>query len=296
MSEDLKKLFISPSENGMPLILDGAAGSLLQQRGIKSSGALWTAMANTDAPDSVLSVHKEYIEAGAQIITTNTFRTNPAAFECSGTGADFSQAAGAGVKLALNARGNADILVAGSNAPAEDCYQKARTLSDISLNKNHDNHIKYLYLSGCDFILNETQSHMDEIEIICTVCSEERIPFIVSLYTDDMLRLLSGESVFEVIEFIERYAPLAIGFNCISFATIKAILMQWIPDYPWGAYINCGSGNIYDPQIKCGISPREYAQNASELLNFKPSFLGACCGSSPEHIAELRKMLAVYYS
>jgi homocysteine S-methyltransferase len=239
----------------------------------------------------VASVHKEYIDAGAQIITANTFRTNPAAFNGSESGADFRTVAGAGVKIALKAAGAGNIFVAGSNAPAEDCYKKERDLTYDELTSNHANHIKLLYVSGSDLILNETQSHMDEIGIICKICSAEHIPFIISLYVDDMLRILSGEPVFEVIKMIRQYAPLAIGFNCVTFKTVERILSKCQPDYPWGAYMNCGSGSIEDKEIRCGISPSEYAEKAKKLLKYSPAFLGACCGSSPEHIRELKNKL-----
>jgi len=72
-------LFTFSRKINRPLLLDGAMGSLLQQKGVKSEGELWTSVANLKIPELVFTIHDSYIKAGADIITTNTFRTNPLA-------------------------------------------------------------------------------------------------------------------------------------------------------------------------------------------------------------------------
>ena len=125
-----------------PLILDGAMGSLLQQAGVPADKKAWMTFANSDYPETVLKIHKDYISAGADIITTNTFRTNPAALS------EFSpekqsELLMAAVNLAKEARDDLPVFIAGSNAPAEDCYQKERTLSRKELKENHHKHIDF---------------------------------------------------------------------------------------------------------------------------------------------------------
>ena len=71
--------FLAAKYKNRPLILDGAMGSLLQQKGFISSGSSWMTEINEKSPEAVLTIHQEYIKAGADIITTNTFRTNPVA-------------------------------------------------------------------------------------------------------------------------------------------------------------------------------------------------------------------------
>src|SRR5690606_37986424 len=99
------------------------------------------------------------------------------------------------VTIAIEARDNLPVLIAGSNAPAEDCYQAERTLSKKDITYNHHKHIDLLMNAGCDFVLNETQSHIDEILIICKYCRKENIPFVISLFFNDELKLLSGEKL-----------------------------------------------------------------------------------------------------
>ena len=280
--------FSLAAEKKRPLILDGAMGSELQQAGVPIHKSAWMTLANTDYPDKVLKIHREYIEAGADIITTNTFRTNPTALS------EFSEnkqkeLLKAALELAKEAKGNKHIYIAGSNAPAEDCYQKDRRINRKELKFNHHKHISLLIDNGADFILNETQSHFDEIRIICEYCTKNSIPYVVSIYLDENLRLLSGESPAEAIRFICEHEPLAIGLNCISPAQFNAVKKDF--DYNWGYYLNCGSGNPEDAVIKCGFSAADYLSLVKETIKYSPSFIGACCGSGPEHIMKIREYL-----
>ena len=84
---------------------------------------------------------------------------------------------------------------------------------------------------------------MCEIEIISEICTEQNIPYIISLYCDENLNLLSGEPIEEGIKMAEKYNPLAISFNCIFLKEMQQILerveMKSLK-FPWGCYINCG--------------------------------------------------------
>jgi homocysteine S-methyltransferase len=271
-----------------PLILDGAIGSLLQMSGVPAERKAWMTLANTEYPDKVLKIHKEYISAGADIITTNTFRTNPVAL------ADYSELQQfkflkAAIKLAREAVNDLPVFIAGSNAPAEDCYQKERNITKNELKKNHNRHISLLIDNGCDFILNETQSHFDEIKIICEYCSKNSVPYVLSIYLDKNLKLLSGESLNRTLKFVIEHSPLAIGINCIPPVQFNRIEKSF--NYNWGYYLNCGSGNPEDQIFKCGVSPSEYSAIVKSSLRFSPSFVGSCCGSGPAHIKKIKELL-----
>jgi S-methylmethionine-dependent homocysteine/selenocysteine methylase len=284
-------LFTYARKINHPLILDGAIGSLLQQKDVDFSTPLWSSYANIKNPEAVFHIHEEYIKAGADIITTNTFRTNPAAVKRSGLKYDYKKMVLAGVQIAKEASKGKNVLVAGSNPPAEDSYHDFRTLTKNELKNNHHLHIEALISSGCNLILNETQSHMDEIEIICKYCTKNEISFIISLFVKEDLTMLSGEKLQEVLDFITDYQPLAVGFNCIADKTLKRIVRRVKMNFNWGFYLNCGSGSFTDKVIKCGITPKDYTIKTAGYLNKKPSFIGACCGSRPAHIKELYKLI-----
>lgn len=267
-----------------PLILDGSMGALLSQMGFYWDEKRWMTDAIMESAESVFKLHSDYIQAGANIITTHTFRTNPAAIGNNDSKVFVKKA----VEIAKKACKETSTIIAGSNPPAEDCYQFQRNLSKKELEINHCNHIDLLTDNEVDLILNETQSHLDEIEIICDYCSKNEIPYIVSLYFKDDFTLLSGERLDTAIEFIKEHNPLAIGFNCIIPTVFNNFSADYDFNFNWGFYLNCGAGSPSDKDIKCGIQPDEYAKNVIQYTDQAPSFIGACCGSSPEHIKKLK--------
>ncbi len=278
-----------------PLILDGAIGSLLVSKGIPSDKFLWSSVANIQNPESVVELHREYIQAGADIITTNTFRTNPAALKKSSSKISEEDFVKAGVNIAMEAVHKDQIIIAGSNAPAEDCYQKERTITKNELEYNHNKHIELLWNYGCDIIWNETQSHLDEITMICEFCSSNKIPFVLSLYFTEDLKLLDGEKLEYAVKLIEFFSPVAIGFNCIRPKIFYNYIGNNKLPEKWGAYFNCGLGNVNDENISCGIDPTSYTDSITPLLKMNPFFIGSCCGSSPSHTRALKGKINEVY-
>jgi homocysteine S-methyltransferase len=282
--------FETARHNSKPLILDGAMGSYLQQKGFATDDYLWTTNINHTDPDVIVQTHLEYIEAGADIITTNSFRTNPSALMKSGK-SNFKKYVKQAVCLTVQASGGTNVLIAGSNAPAEDCYKQTRTLTNYELEINHQNHIDLLIDGGVHLILNETQSHLDEILIICQHCDKNSIKYVLSIYVNENLKLLSGETVQSAFSLISSYNPLAICFNCISPKVFLRCIGSISFPERWGFYLNCGNGHPTDKNIYCGIEPDEYLKSVEKALHFNPSFIGTCCGSSPAHTKKIREFL-----
>ena len=273
-----------------PLVLDGAMGSILQEKKLTSNKRVWSAKANDDSQNEVITLHKDYIRAGADIITTNTFRTNPYTLLSTGI-TDVVGTVSKAVDLAKRARGRSTVLIAGSNPPAEDCYQIERTISQKDLEWNHKVHIDALMEAGCDFIMNETQSHFDEIKFISKYCGENHIPFVMNFFFVDKPKLLSGENLTDALDYVLKYNPLAIGFNCITFDALSNAVKRLKPEINWGFYLNCGNGKFTDNKIDCAISPIDYANKAKDYLQYQPSFIGSCCGSTPEHTKKIKSLV-----
>lgn len=288
---DISKLF---SELKKPLVLDGAVGSFLQNK-IDADNPLWSSLVNIKGPQKVIDLHKEYVAAGADIITTNTFRTNYNAYKESKINIKYEQFVKKSVELATVGRDDANIIIAGSNPPAEDCYQIERKVSQNDLKYNHEKHIELLWQSGVDFILNETQSHFDEIEMICKYCSENKIPFAISLYLNDNLELLSGHRLKEVLNFIQKYDPLFISFNCMKEDLLNEITNEIELNFRWGFYLNLGADIQSSEVIICGVESKTYSEMVKKYLKWNPVIIGACCGSNPSHIKELRKKVDEIY-
>lgn len=273
-----------------PLVLDGSIGGVLQSQ-IKDKNLLWSSWLNVENPDAVRFLHNEYVKSGAEIITTNTFRTNPYFYNKYKLKYSLREFVAAGVNLAKAVRGDNEILIAGSNPPAEDCYQAERSITFKELEFNHRSHINILFETGVDFILNETQSHFDELKIICRHCSGNKIQYVISLFVTDELRILSGEPVLEVIEFIAKYNPAVIAFNCFRPNTYKELFDILPKDILTGFYLNCGTGAFTDENITCHIPPDEYVEFSQKYITDKTVFVGSCCGSNPAHTQKIREYL-----
>lgn len=279
--------------NGKPFLLDGAIGSYLEEVSDYEHSPLWSSKKNIEDPENVFNLYEAYLKAGADILSTNTFRTNPIAFELSDSNRNYKNFVKDSVNITLEAAKKYDILVAGSNAPAEDCYNKERKLSKEKLEYNHKNHIDLLVESGVSFILNETFGHLDEIKIVSDYCEKNNIPFVLSLFMNDDNKILSGHKLEEVYAFLSDKGPLAVTINCATIETY--ILLRNRGFFFDGFYLNCGSGNYSDKLIKTGISPSVYKDLAKHFSDRNQFMLGACCGSGPNHIAELRTMLDELY-
>lgn len=290
MKRERKDLLQFRKQKGRPLLLDGAIGTQLIERGIEQDSSLWTSLANSNSPKIVKSVYEDYIKAGADIITSNTFRTNPLAAKSYGK-AFTEKMIEAALEIAHKAAGNKEILIAGSNPPAEDCYQAERKVNISVLEANHREHIELLWEFGSDFILNETQSHFDEIMIISEICSTMEIPFVVSLLIDEELRLLSGEKIEKVIPEILRFSPAAIGINCVHPETFRRYHKENEINYNFGFYLNMGKSSHKVGVITGKLSPEDYLEEIEEYITDDLLFVGACCGSGPVHIKALRKHL-----
>lgn len=290
LNDDLN-IFALAARIKRPLILDGAMGSLLQQKGVPTDSSLWMSLANLTHPDIVQKIHSDYIKAGADIITTNTFRTNPAAVKESGSSNSSEKLVKSAIDLARSAADGLPVIIAGSNAPAEDCYRPERSLSRRELELNHKRHINSLFENGAHFILNETQSHFDEINIISEYCDRNEIPYVMNIFFGKDFKILSGEKLPEVLNYLNDTASLAVGFNCILDSTMSGTKRKIKMPGNWGLYLNCGDGTFTDTNIKCGVSPKNYADSMGKYLGGSPSFIGACCGSSPAHIRAIKRLI-----
>lgn len=287
----INNILVSKKElKGRPLILDGAIGSYLEKFGVKFDKYLWSSLINLSDPAKVKMVHKKYFDAGADILTTNTFRTNPTAVKYSNHSIDVKDFVEKSVDLCKSVSENSEILIAGCNPPAEDCYQRTRNISKTDLGDNHKYHIDYLYHSGVNFILNETIGHWDELEIISKFCSNNSIPYSISLFVTENLTLLSGEPLADAISFVKLFSPMSIGVNCINIKTYKNLIIDY-PNTINSFYLNCGDGNYTDNHINCAISPENYFNLISDFINPETIFIGSCCGSTPEHTAYLKQKL-----
>jgi homocysteine S-methyltransferase len=268
-------------------------GTELQRRGVQTRLPLWSSWALLEAPETVGAIHREYAEAGADIITTNTFRTHRRSLAEEGIGERAKELTRLAVELAERARehARADVCLAGSMAPLEDCYHPERVPARDRLETEHAEMAENLAEAGVDLLLVETMGTLEEIGAAARAARGTGLPFMVSAIPREGGRLLGRQSLAEMVRILIREKPLALMVNCANHRVITAaieVLLKTEVPVPVGGYANMGS-----PEDQMGwsfrdeVSPRDYASKARDWERLGARVVGGCCGTTPAHIKEL---------
>ncbi|MCG3126566.1 MAG: Homocysteine S-methyltransferase [Phycisphaerae bacterium] len=281
---------------GGPLVLDGAVGTELTRRGVATTLPLWSAAALFERPDVIQQIHRDYVHAGADIVVANTFRTNPRTLrraqleargvELNALALDLARRAALGVAARK-------ISIAASVAPVEDCYSPRLAPDEATLRVEHAQMREWLTAAGVELAWCETIGTLREARAAADVWAGSGVPFVMSFVTRESGDLLGGEPLEEAVRAIEPFGPAAIGVNCVPPAGIVHILRQLrdLTRLPLAAY-----GHIGNPEPICGwsfssaMTPEEYARHAVEWLEAGARIVGGCCGTTPAHIAAVRRV------
>ena len=274
-----------------PLILDGAMGTELQRRGIDTGLPLWSANALISHPEVVMKIHKDYIEAGADIITTNTFRTTRRTMRRANLPDRSEQLTKRAIELADQAREtfpNRKILVAGSIAPLEDCYKPDLVPSDKELHEEHTELAERLVEGGVDFILLETMNTIREAYAACAAAKATGREVVVSFICNTKGDLYGGESLQQAVKTLAELNPAAFSINCVSPRHLMPPLRMLRSQT---ALPICVYGNIGIPESEQrgweftqDISEEEHALHARDWHKAGVSIIGGCCGTTPAYI------------
>jgi homocysteine S-methyltransferase len=193
------------------IILDGAMGTELERRGVDTSTPIWSAKALLDRPDVVEQVHRDYIDAGAEVITTNTFRTHRRNLENIGLGDQAARLTALAVEIArraVNASGK-QARVAGSISPLEDSYSTNNPSTREEYFHEHEEMARNLAVAGVDLLLIETMKYIVEAEAAAEAAGKTGLPFGVSFICKPESRMLSGESITAAAKAVEEHRQLS---------------------------------------------------------------------------------------
>tara|TARA_B100001029_G_C15058845_1_gene456631 strand:+ start:461 stop:1339 length:879 start_codon:yes stop_codon:yes gene_type:complete len=280
-------------------ILDGALGSELINRGINLPKHIWSAYANTNYPDIVREIHTDYIQAGADFITANTFRTTPRAYYKYITENNINlnpkilakKSLKLAMKIAKEIAGKKDVI--GSVAPLEDCYQPNHFPGYNIAKQEFSQIIKQQIEFGADIILLETMNSIIETKSALDAIKNKAIPIWVSLVLKDSKHLMSGDLIIEMCDLINNSNINMALLNCNSIERTKNALNIFVNNIncDWGIYPNLGEGNPSPDGIIAKISNMNIF---SDLVNYSielgASVIGGCCGSNFNHIATINKI------
>jgi homocysteine S-methyltransferase len=273
-----------------PILLDGATGTELARRGINVDVPEWSAAALMSAPELVRQVHADYVAAGAELITANTFRTHARnLFRC-GLASRAAELTAQAVSLAREAAGDR-AWVLGSQAPLEDCYSPQLAPPEAELQREHRAMARHLADAGVDGILIETQNTVREALAAARAAAETGLPVLVSFVCGRDGRLLSGESLSAAVTEVLPFEPVMLLANCLPVDTVPRVLPELITaagERPVGAYANIGYADEHGQWVNTdNIDPQVYARHAADWLRQGARLIGGCCGTTPAHTAAM---------
>jgi len=282
---------------GRALLLDGAMGTELDRRGVRTFLPLWSALGLIERPDVVRAIHRDYAAAGADILTTNTFRTTRRMLQRAGRDPNEVVKLNAlAVRLTREAAVDAgrNVLVAGSIAPLEDCYSPQLSPNSAIAFGEHCEQARLLADAGADFLMIETMPLIAEAEAAVQAAMSTGLEATVGFVVGKDGRLLSGEPLNLAVRTLSQYPVIAFFVNCSPPEVIERAIgaMRRETDRAIGGYANLGTveGTVGWSADDTFIGAR-YASHALGWLAAGAQIVGGCCGTRPEHIAAVRDAL-----
>lgn len=270
---------------------DGAMGTMLHRAGLTDGAPeRW----NAERPDVVSSIHRAYVEAGSDFISTNTFGGTRNRLALDGLEARLAELNEAGARLAREAAG--DRLVAGSMGPTGELMEPLGLLTPDGARESFAEQARALKAGGVDFVLIETMSALEEVQAAVAGAGEAGLPAVVTMSFDTHFRTMMGVRPVDALAAIARLGVHVIGANCGNGpAEIERIMTEMAQAKPDGVMLmaksNAGMPRWKNDCITYGGTPEVMADYARTMSRLGVAVIGGCCGSTPEHIAAMRKAL-----
>ncbi len=271
------------------LVFDGAMGTMLQQFGMKA-GELPESY-NIHSPTIIKKIHQQYIQAGADVITANTFGANR--YKLNHTSFSLEQVIQKGVAIAKEtAKGQ---LVALDIGPLGQLMEPYGTLRFEEAYDVFKEQIIIGAKAGADLILIETMSDLYEAKAAILAAKENtELPIICTMTFQSDGRTLTGTDPLTMVNVLQSLGITALGLNCsLGPKEMMPILSQVLAysTIPVIVQANAGLPKLVNDETVFDITPEEFQKWAVEMATQGVLLLGGCCGTTPDHIKELKKGL-----
>ena len=283
-----------------PILADGAMGTVLYARGVFINRC-YDELNLTD-PGLILSIHEEYLQAGSEIIETNTFGANRFRLARHGLAGSVAQINAAGVKLArqavdhLKEKQAGEAWVAGSGGPLGVRLEPLGKTGLDEARAAFAEQIDALAEAGADLIIIETMSALNEAREALAAAREVApdLPVLVMVTVDDEGNCLDGASPAQAASLLTEWGAGAIGVNCstgpaTALTAIEA--MRAATALPLAAMPNAGLPRAVEGRNIYLCSPEYMAEFARKAIVAGVQFVGGCCGTTPNHIRAMRSAM-----
>ena len=278
---------------------DGATATNLFCAGLEAGGS--PELLNIDNPDGVIANHETMVNAGADIILTNSFGGTANRLKLHGATDRVGELNEAAARLARTAADRAErgVLVAGSMGPTGDLMQPVGDLTHADAVRAFREQALGLASGGADMIWIETMSSIEETEAAIEGAALTDLPVICTMTFDTNGRTMMGVTPEQAAHHFAA-APLAgFGANCGNgfgelVAAVGAMNTSTACRHPLVAKANCGLPQYVDGEISYSGTPELMGVYARLARDAGASIIGGCCGSAPQHIAAIRASLDGY--
>ncbi|NPA90338.1 MAG: betaine--homocysteine S-methyltransferase [Chloroflexi bacterium] len=278
---------------------DGAMGTMLQKLGLTTGGApeLW----NVEAPEKVQEVHRGYVDAGSMVITTNSFGGTRYRLALHNLQDRVHELNVAAARIAREVAGE-DIAVAGSMGPTGELLFPLGTLSFEEARDAFAEQAAALVEGGVDFLLVETMSALEEVQAAIEGIRQavgDQVPIAVTMTFDTRGHTMMGVSPAQALETIYGWGIRYIGSNCGNGPEETIQAMEQMAAHKPEDVILIAQSNAGVPRWQKGGeivydgTPEVMAEYARRVRDLGVRYIGACCGSTPDHIRAMAQALGL---
>ena len=271
------------------LLFDGGMGTLVQAAGLHTVHEV-PDLLNLTHPEAIVAIQRQYVEAGADCITTNTFNTNR--LKLANAGATVAEVYAA---AAANARAAGAPLVAGDIGPTGALLEPLGTLTFDEAFDIFSEQACAAEAAGCDLIVVETMADLLEAKAAVLAAVESTtLPVFATMTFGEDGRTFLGTTPAIAATTLSALGASAVGLNCSLGPTELAPLVGELAPHDRAlvmAQPNAGLPRIQDGETVFDVGPNEFAQAMEAILDAGVTVIGGCCGTTPDHIAALRALI-----
>jgi methionine synthase / methylenetetrahydrofolate reductase(NADPH) len=291
--------FLSLLESSQPLLADGAMGTFLHAHGVEHTHCFDEL--NLTHPARVADVHRQYIDAGAQIILTNTFGANRYKLSKQGLESKLVEINRAAVELAKRVVSASfkDVLVAGDVGPLGVRIAPYGRVQPDEARDAFAQQIEVLMDSGVDLIVIETMTDVFEtVEAIHAAKFVGTVPVVATMTFTRDDRTLLGDDPAKVARVLHEAGADVIGVNCsggpAQLIRILREMRRAVPEAKFWVKPNAGWPEHVGGRVMYAAAPEYFRDYVLEFWKAGANVIGGCCGTTPEHIAAMRKTLDLH--
>jgi 5-methyltetrahydrofolate--homocysteine methyltransferase len=294
------KRFLQDAIRERPLLCDGAMGTQLMIAGLEQGncGEAW----NLTHPERVLAIQRRYAEAGSECILTNTFGGSRIMLTRHSEGDHVAAINKAGVEITRRAFGNKNGYVIGDIGPFGGLLEPYGDFSEAQVRSAFEEQATALVEGGADAIIIETQTSLEELLIGIQAAQRAGAPCIIGSMAYDVtldgstFRTMMGIEPERAAAFMEEHGAHIVALNCGTRMDMQRALTaveryKSATSLPVMVQPNAGQPRLVNMKVVYDETPDQMVQGLMPLLEAGANIVGACCGSTPEHIRAFRKVM-----